>query len=93
MVVVQANVYNARLRHVIVAEVTKNLAEVNDPAHLLIDVFTSDGRATGLLQDSLVSCVLLASVNADRIDPVIGKLSAALLARLEGCLKAALELS
>jgi hypothetical protein len=41
------------------------------------------------MQDSLVSCVLLAAVNVDRIDPVIGKLSASLLKQLDECLKAA----
>jgi mRNA-degrading endonuclease toxin of MazEF toxin-antitoxin module len=92
VVVVQADPYNARLRHVIVAEVTKNMAEAGDPAHMSIDITTPDGRATGLLQDSLVSCVLLASVNADRISPVIGKLSVALLQRLNACLKASLDL-
>jgi hypothetical protein len=45
-----------------------------------------------LLNDSVVNCLLLASINADRIDPVIGRLSPALLQQLNGCLKAALEL-
>jgi mRNA interferase MazF len=92
VVVVQADVYNAKARHVIVAEVTKNLADAGDRAHLLIDLSTPDGQATGLVQSSLVSCILLSSVNADRVNPVIGKLSAALVQKLNDCLKAALEL-
>src|SRR5205823_558689 len=38
VVVVQANAYNAKLRHVIVAEATTNLAAAADPASLLIEV-------------------------------------------------------
>lgn len=92
VVIVQANTYNASLRHVVVAEVTKNLANLADPAYLHIDPATPDGQATGLLQESLVSCVLLATIDADRVDRVIGKLSAAMLQKLDACLKAALQL-
>jgi len=93
VVVVQADVYIQKVRHVIVAEVTKNLALAKDPTHLLIDVTTPEGKATGLLQNSAVACLLVVSMNSDRIDPVIGKLSPAMLQQLDGCLKAALELS
>jgi mRNA interferase MazF len=92
VVVVQADAYNARLNHVVVAEVTTNLAERGDPAYLFIDLSSPDGQATGLVHDSLVSCVLLAAVNADRFDPVIGQLSASLLQQLDACLKVALGL-
>jgi hypothetical protein len=43
-VVVQADVYIRKVRHVVVAEVTKNLAAAGDPAHLLIDVLGADPR-------------------------------------------------
>jgi mRNA-degrading endonuclease toxin of MazEF toxin-antitoxin module len=92
VVIVQADVYNQKTPHVVVAEVTKNLTNVGDPAHLFIDVSSPEGRATGLLHDSLVSCLLLAAVDADRCDPVIGSLSPTLLAQLDQCLKAALGL-
>ncbi len=91
-VVVQADRYNSKVRHVLVAEITTNLADANDPAHLFIDVATPEGKATGLLHNSVVSCLLLASVNADRLDPVIGKLSGTLLAKLNACLREALDL-
>jgi mRNA interferase MazF len=92
VVVVQADVYNATLRHVIVAEVTSNLAAPADPANLPIEVATPDGAATGLVQDSVISCLHLATMSADRVERVIGRLSPALLARLDVCLKAALGL-
>jgi mRNA-degrading endonuclease toxin of MazEF toxin-antitoxin module len=92
VVVVQANVYNTKLPHAIVAEVTTNLAAATDPASLLIEVSTPEGKATGLVQDSVVCCLFRATVFEDRIDPVIGKLSATLIQKLDNCLKASLGL-
>src|SRR5690349_7130359 len=74
--VVQADSYNAMVGHVIVAEITKNLTPANDQAFVLIDISTSEGKATGLDQNSLVSGLFLATVFEDRIDRVIGHLSA-----------------
>lgn len=92
VVVIQADGYNASLPHVVVAEVTSNLTNLADPAYLHIDISTPDGAATGLLHDSLVSCVLLATIDADRVDRTIGKLSVGLLQKLDACVKAALGL-
>lgn len=92
MVVVQSDVYNQQLRHVIVAEVTTNLGAAPDPANLLIEVATAEGQATGLVQDSVVTCLHLVTMSEDRISKVIGKLSASLLQMLDDCLKAALGL-
>jgi mRNA interferase MazF len=92
VVVVQADHYNQTLRHVIVAEVTTNLAAASDPANLLIEVATPDGAATGLIQDSVVTCLHVATVSVDRVERVIGRLPPALLARLDASLKAALGL-
>jgi mRNA interferase MazF len=92
VVVVQADGYNQVLRHVIVAEVTSNLAAAADPANLLIEVAAPDGPATGLIQDSVVTCLHLATVSTDRVERVIGRLSPPLLAKLDACLKAALGL-
>jgi mRNA interferase MazF len=92
VVVVQADVYNRKLRHVIVAEVTTNLTLASDPANLLIDVSSPDGQATGLVQDSVVTCLHLVTMSEDRVGKVIGTLSVGLLAKLDECLKAALGL-
>ena len=37
--VVQADSYNAKVGHVVVAEITKNLAPANDPAFVFIDLW------------------------------------------------------
>jgi len=93
VVVAQGDVYNPKLRHVIVAEVTTNLATASDPANLLIEVAIPEGQATGLVQDSLVTCLHLITMTDDRIGKVVGKLSAGLLQKIDDCLKAALGLS
>jgi mRNA interferase MazF len=92
VVVVQANTYNQRLRHAVVAEVTGNLADKGDPACVFLDGSTPDARTAGLTRDCLISCYLLTLISEDRLRERIGRLSDKMLARLDGCLKAALGL-
>ena len=92
VVVVQADVYNQRLRHAVVAQVTGNLDEKEGPACLFIDASTPDGQATGLSRDCLVTCYLLSLMSEDRLRERIGHLPDRLLAELDGCLKAAVGL-
>lgn len=92
VVVVQADSYNQTLRHVIVAEVSTNLHLSSDPANLLIEISTPDGQSTGLVQDSVVTCLHLVTMSEDRVGKVIGKLPAALLPKLDTCLRIALGL-
>ena len=91
-VIVQADVYATAVSTIVVAEVTKNLTMANDPACLFIDLNTPEGRATGLLHDSVVSCLLLAAIDADKVAQVLGTLSPAMTQKLDDCLKAALGL-
>lgn len=53
--VVQSDAYAGIVGTVVVAEVTKNLTLKDDPACLFIDLSTPEGKATGLLIDSVVS--------------------------------------
>jgi mRNA-degrading endonuclease toxin of MazEF toxin-antitoxin module len=92
VVVAQSDVYNQSMHNTLVAEITSNLTRATDPAHLLIDLSTSEGRATGLLRSSIVSCINLATLHERRIDRIIGSLSPALLQRIERCLKVAMSL-
>jgi mRNA interferase MazF len=91
-VVIQADAYAGVVGTLVVAEVTKNLAMATDPACLFIDVNTTDGRATGLVHDSVVSGLLLVTVYADTVAQVIGTLSPAMRQKLDDCLRVALEL-
>ena len=92
VVVIQSDVYNAKARHALVAEITTNLAAAGDPACLLIDVSTQEGKASGLAHNSVVGCLFLATVAESRISAPIGKLSAAIMRQFDQCLKAALGL-
>src|SRR5436305_7274060 len=78
-VVLQADSYNATLNHVVVAEVTSNPRWIGDPACLFIDISTPEGKATGLHQNGVVSCLHLVTMKADRLGNPIGSLSPALL--------------
>jgi mRNA-degrading endonuclease toxin of MazEF toxin-antitoxin module len=91
-VVVQSDAYAGTVGTLVVAEVTKNLTMVSDPACLFIDTSTPEGRATGLTRDSVVSCPVLMTVYADRVAQVLGTLSPTMKRKLNDCLKVALEL-
>src|SRR5438874_3757365 len=91
-VVVQSDAYAGVVGTLVVAEVTKNLTMAGDPACLFIDVNMPEGKATGLVRDSVVSCLMLVTVYADTVAPVLGSLSAAMQHKLNDCLKAALGL-
>src|SRR5262249_22858669 len=92
-VVVQADAYLGTVSTLVVAEVTKNLTMAGDPACLFIDTSTPEGKATGLIRDSGVSCLLLATVDADRVAKVLGTVSPTMKQKLDDCLKAALGIT
>jgi mRNA-degrading endonuclease toxin of MazEF toxin-antitoxin module len=91
-VVVQSDAYTRAVSTLVVAEVTKNLTMAKDPACLFVDTSTPEGKATGLVRDSVVSCLVLVTVYVDAVDQVLGTLSGAMKQKLNGCLKAALGL-
>jgi mRNA interferase MazF len=91
-VVVQSDVYASTVSTVVVAEVTKNLAMKSDPACLFIEVSTPEGKASGLLMDSVISSLVLDTVYSDTIAHVLGRLSPTLLQKFDDCLKVGLGL-
>ncbi len=91
-VIVQSDAYAETIGTLVVAEVTKNLTMARDPACLFIDTTTVEGKATGLMRDSVVSCLVLVTVYADTVAQVLGTLSPNMQQRLNDCLKAVLEL-
>lgn len=90
VVVVQADVYNKRLRHALVVQLTTNLDDRKDPACFLIEAATPAGQAAGIIRDSLFSGYLVSLMSEDRLQGVIGKLSEEFMQKIDGCLKAAL---
>jgi hypothetical protein len=91
-VIVQADAYAGVVSTFVIAEVTKNLTLASDPACLFVDTSTPEGRATGLVRDSVVSCLMLVTGYGDTVTQVLGTLSPAMKLKLDACLKAALEL-
>ena len=92
-VIVQSDAYAGEIGTLVVAEVTSNLTMAGDPACLFIDTTTAEGRTTGLVRDSVVSGLVLVTVYADTVDGVLGTLSPGMRHQLDGCLKAALDLT
>jgi len=92
-VVVQNDRDNQRLTNVIIAMITSHTARAESEAtQLLIEVGTPDGQRTGLLMDSAVNCANLFTIHQSKAVRVIGTFSGALLAQVDACLKAALDL-
>jgi hypothetical protein len=69
---------------------TMILGRRHDPACLFVDTSTPEGEATGLVRDSVVSCLLLATVDISTVAQVLGTLSPSMTRRLDDCLRASL---
>jgi mRNA-degrading endonuclease toxin of MazEF toxin-antitoxin module len=91
-VIVQSDIYSSKVSTVVVAEVTSNLTMANDPACLFIDTNSPEGRATGVVRDCVVSCLVLVTVYADTVVQKLGSLSPSMQQKLDDCLKTAMAL-
>lgn len=90
--VVQADAENLRLANTILAMITGNLGDAGQPTTVLVDPAAPDGVGSGLTGPSLVKCYNLATVRQRRVLQVIGRLSSAVMSRVNAALKAALDL-
>jgi mRNA-degrading endonuclease toxin of MazEF toxin-antitoxin module len=91
--VIQCDRNNQRLQNTVVAMITGNIQRVQaEPTQLLIDPSTPDGRSSGLHGPSALKCENLFTVMQSHILRTIGSLSPALMAKVDGCLKASLGL-
>ncbi len=90
VVVVQTDPYNKRLRHAVVAQLTTNLDDKDDPVCFVIEAATEEGRAAGITQDSLFCGYLISLMSEDRLQDVIGKLPDEAMRKANDCLKVAL---
>ena len=92
--VVQVDVNNARLANTIVALVTKNIRLANtESTHLLVDITTPDGQASGLRVTSAVTCNNLFTVHQRHVIHRIGSLTNPMMEQVDRCLKAALGIA
>ncbi len=81
-----------RMASTIVAQITTTIERASEPTHFLILKVSAEGRAAGILHDSVVSCNNLATITDERIQKVVGQLPPAAMVRIDACLKAALDL-
>ena len=93
VVVVQSDVYNANIKNLVGAAITSNLKHAADPASLLLDVATPDGKATGLRHNSVVSCINVATIADTLVAKKIGAFPATLMLQLNDGLKAGLGIA
>jgi mRNA-degrading endonuclease toxin of MazEF toxin-antitoxin module len=91
--VVQCDYNNRRLQDVMVAVITKTVKNATiEATQLLIDITTTEGKASNLLHTSAVKCEHIITIDQALVRKTIGRLSAAMMTRIDACLKAAFQL-
>ena len=91
--VVQCDRDNQRLSNTIVAMITSNTRYTQaEPTLVLIDPSTQDGKSSGLIYPSAVKCGNLYTIDQRDILATIGTISPSFMARINSCLKSALDL-
>lgn len=92
-VIIQSDRNNRRLLSTLVAGITTNVSRAGvEPTQFIIDPASTEGASSGLSHLSAVKCENLYTVSRARIRRTTGHLSDSLKQKLNGCLKAALEL-
>ena len=72
VLILQADNLDTRLNQIIVAMVTSNLARANHPSRVLAALSAPDGKASGLLLDSVIMTDNLATISHSAFDRKIG---------------------
>jgi mRNA-degrading endonuclease toxin of MazEF toxin-antitoxin module len=90
--VVQCDRNNRRLTNIILVAITTTTHRSGEPTQFLIDPRTPEGKQSGLLRTSVITCENLATVALSLIVRTIGSLPAVAMAAVNDCLKASLEL-
>ena len=92
-VVVQRDADNRRLDSTVVVLITGNKSLVGkEPGHLLIDVGSPDGKASGLGFNSVVNIHSLFTLHTHQIREVIGRLPDSLMSQVDQQLGLSLDL-
>lgn len=90
--VVQNDRDNVRLLNTIVVQITSVTRRALEPTQLLIELSSSEGKQSGLRQDSVVNCVNIATLNESKILRQLGSLPSAVMQSVNDRLKIVLEL-
>ena len=92
MLVVQDDHNNQRMANTILATITSNVSRSGEPTQVIIDLSTPEGRQSGLLRTSIVSCENILTVRQAHVQRKIGSLPDALMQQVNIALKASLGL-
>lgn len=90
--VVQADRYNRRRAAVIIAAITSARAHAELPSKVPVARNSPEGQQAGLKLDSVVDCQTLATVPRSEIMRRLGRLTPALMGRIDSALQDALGL-
>ncbi len=91
--VVQCDINNRRLDSTLIVQITSRIQLARKEAtQLLIEVASPVGLQSGLVNDSAVACENIYTVRQTGIIRIIGSLPENVMRKVDGCLKAALDL-
>ena len=91
--VVQNDTANARITNTIVVAITRNVSRVHLGTQLLIDPGTPEGKSSGLIAASAITCENVFTVGQNLIQRVIGRADGSYIRAVNDCLKTALEIA
>lgn len=90
--VIQSDQLKTGLSQTIVAMITSNLANAQNPSRVLISKTSPEGRQSGLRLDSVIMTDNLATILETEIDSVLGSLSQQVMANVSAALRHTLDL-
>ncbi|MDB5389745.1 MAG: transcriptional modulator of MazE/toxin, MazF [Planctomycetaceae bacterium] len=89
--VVQCDTNNQRLDNTIIVQITSRIRFTkSEPSQLLIEIESPEGRHSGLIHNSAVSCENLFTIRQDVIIRKLGSLSTTIMLQIDECLKVSL---
>jgi mRNA interferase MazF len=92
-VVVQSDTNNRRLSNTIVVGITSNISRAHEPTQILLLVASPEGKQSGIIVDSVVSCENILTIENGLVSRKIGHLPATLMQCIDQALKVSLALT
>ena len=92
MLGVQHDQNNDRMGNTILVQITTNLKRIDEPTQVMIDIETKEGKQTGLLSNSAITCENLYTTEQTTIVKTLGNLPNSLMEKVDDALRASLGL-
>ena len=90
--VIQNDTNNRRLTNIIIAAITTTTHRSGQPTQYLVSFASATGQQSGLVQDSVITCENLATLDKSLIRRKLGTLPADAMMQIDLCLRTALGL-